>query len=262
MIFNNSNKLSLSQMAKWIDSTVVTTEEEKNLQVEYLYYLILHRAKQSSFFKDTEITDDFTLFCVSKILVRINNIKESPLKSVVNYIRTSISFWYAEYVRTFCCSEPNIEVADYNVSDFGDYLIDASSEYDFTTLLYCSEDITSAIRAYLKKIPRRRHSAEWQNICISCYLTLQDRIFSAIELTSEIRDGKSNILLNKQIRELKNRPPILFHIEESRSNYISVLVNELIHVIAVELTYTLKTNVTPSDCLKNMAMAANNDEDK
>ena len=83
-------------MAKWLDSHVCESDEDKNTQVEYLYHLILCKAKQDSLFTDNDIYDDFTLFCISKILIRISNKEEAPIKSIVNYIRTVIYPWYAE----------------------------------------------------------------------------------------------------------------------------------------------------------------------
>lgn len=261
MIFNKPKNITITQMAKWLDCTLAVSDQDKNTQVEYLYHLITCFAKQAGLFKDEETYDDFALCCITKVLIRINNTEEEPVKSFVNYIKKVLPHWHADYIRTFCYGTPEFDLSDYDITDFGDYLIDSTSECDYKALLYNATNVTQALKLHLKKIPHKHNSAEWQNICLSCFLTLEDRVNAAIMLTNQLAHRKSNILLSRLIRGLKNRPPILFHIDESKSAYISVLVNELIHVIAVELTNSLGTTVSPTDCLKNMAMAASNEED-
>ena len=86
MIFTRPKDITLTQMAQWIDSHCVKTEEDNNLQVEYLYHLVLHKTKKLSLFNDSDVHDDFALYGVSKLLVRINNTEELPVKSITNYI--------------------------------------------------------------------------------------------------------------------------------------------------------------------------------
>lgn len=260
MTFNKPQNVTLTQMAQWVDSHEIADISDQNKQVEYLYHLVLCRAKQLSLFNDSDTYDDFCIYCVSKLLIRLNNRKEAPVKSIVNYIRTVINHWYAEYVSAFCSGAPEVNT-EFDVTDFSDYLIDASSEGEHRTLFYDGCCITSAINKHLKNIPKRKNSPEWQNICISCYLTLEDRVSSAKSLTMQLMDIKSEQLLNRLVRGLKNRPPILFNIDKSLSGYISVLVNELTHVIAVELTDSIGASVSATDCLQSLVAAAYNTEE-
>lgn len=262
MTFNKPQDVTLTQMAQWIDSNKELTDEcDKNKQLEYLYHLTLCKAKQLSLFTDCDTYDDFTIYCVSKLLLRLNNKGETPIKSVVNYIKTCIKYWHADYVRDFCTGCPNLNM-EFDITDFGDYLVDQSSLYETKSLFYDGFSVTTALKKHLNKLPRKKHDAEWSNICISCYLTLEDRINSARSLTEQFIDTDSAYLLSRFIRALKNRPPILFHVEESMANYVSVIVNELIHVMSVELTELLGVCVTPSDCLQNMVLAAQNNEEE
>ena len=54
---------------------------------------------------------------------------------------------------------------------------------------------------------------------------------------------------------------ILFHLHSNFTNYISVLVNELTHAIAVELTEQTSSPVTVSECLHSLVAAASNEEE-
>lgn len=259
MTFKRPTNITLTAMAQWVDS-IDTNSAEQDKLVEYLYHLSYYNAQQKSLFNNLESYDDFAIFCVTKLLTRLNNKKCAPVKSVVNYINNVLAPWHSEYIRTFCSGSPDVPTEDFDLSDFGDYLVDASSVYDFNAYSVCHTGIADVMRKHIQKIPRKRNSAEWSNIYLSCLLTLQDRLECASELRSNIPKEETK-LLSRMIRQLKTRPPVLFHIEEHMASYITVLVNEIIHAVANDLTYTTHCFVSPATCLKNLAMAASNEED-
>ena len=93
------------------------------------------------------------------------------------------------------------------------------------------------------------------------YLTLHDRINSACALCNKTLAEDNPQLVNRIIRGLKLKPPVLYHISEDKAAYVSVLVNEITHAIAAELTHTLHSKVSVTDCLNNLVKAANNEEE-
>lgn len=261
MTFKKSSDTSLTEMAVWVDSAEVFSCDKDTL-VEYLYHLVLFNAKQRSLFNDQDSYDDFSLFCVSKLLIRLNNTLKEPVKSIVNYIKNVLDPWHAEYVRTFCVGSPELNISDFNVSDFSDYLIDSSSENDYRVYDCFCLKVSDVVQKHLKRIPRKKHSCEWSNIYVSCLLTLQDRIETAANLSENSIVTQDPIFLSRVIRELKTRAPILFHIDESMSGYISVLVNEITHAIAAEISCSVASKITPSECLKHLVIAAANEEEE
>lgn len=260
MTFNRPKDLTITQMAQWVDNTVDVQENQDRL-VEYLYHIVYSHAVRASLFNDYQQYDDFSLFCVSKLLFRFSNKEEPRVKSIVNYIRTVITPWKAEYIRDFCVGDAEINLCEFDISDFGDYLVDASSAYDKHSYSFYSVKITDVIKQQLLKIPVKKNSCEWYNIYTSCLLTLQDRIISATTLCKKHIAKEHPELVNRIIRSLRLTPPILFHVEESKASYITVLVNEIIHAISAELTHYTHTNVSVSTCLQNLIKAANNEED-
>lgn len=261
MIFNRPHNVTFTQMAQWIDANSYNPERDDNKLVEYLYHIVYIKSEKCGFFTDYEKYDDFALYCISKFLIRFSNKQESPVKSVLNYLKIVLEPWHAEYVREFCYGSPDVDIADFNVSDFSDYLVDAASEYDYNSYSCSCLDIGVVARRYLAKIPVKKRSPEWSNICTSCLLTLHDRIKSANCLSGKNIASDDPQLLNRIIRGLKTKPPILFHIGEEDAAYVSVLVNEIIHALAVELTYRTHSKVSVTTCLQNLVKAANNDED-
>lgn len=262
MIFKRPNDITFTQMAQWVDANSYNPDRDDNKLIEYLYHLVHIKAQKCCYFTDYDTYDDFSLFCVSKFLIRFSNKTECPVKSVTNYLKIVLEPWHAEYVRDFCCGSADMSLADFDVSDFGDYLVDSASEYDYTSYGYLHTSVSSVARKYLAKIPIKRKSPEWSNICTSCLLTLVDRINCAASLCGKTIAEQDPQLINRIIRGLKTKPPILFHIEEERSGYICVLVNEIVHAIAVELTHTIHSKVSVTACLQNLVKAASNQEDE
>ena len=261
MTFRRPFNITLTQMAQWVDTNMYTVGKDDNKLVEYVYHLAYNKAERLCFFNDKDTYNEFALFCVSKFLIRLANKTEPPVKSVVNYLKTVIDPWRSEYIREFCYGAPELNTTDFNVSDFGDYLVDVASNEEYNSFTFFSLDLHYIFKNHLIKIPRRKHSPEWSNIYVSCLLTLQDRIKTAANLCTKAALEQDPQSVNRIIRELKRKPPILFHIEEERSTYISVLVNELMHALAAELTYTLQSKVTVSGCLRNLVKAASNEEE-
>ena len=263
MTFKRPSNITYTQMAQWVDSNATLAECDENRLCQYLYYLVYIKAQQCSLCRDAEQFDDFSIYCLSKLFNRLRskNIAE-PVKSISNYIKTILSPWYAEYVREFCCGSADLELVDFDPSDFSDYLVDAASLYDQQAYNFDCFQVSVVVSKHLKRIPRKKNSAEWSNIYVSCLLTLHDRIKAAVLLSKNTAAKEDPLLMNAVIRMLKTKPPILFHVEESNSAYISVLVNEIVHAIAAELTSTTASKVTVGECLRNLVAAASNEEEE
>ena len=169
----------------------------------YLYHIVRSKAEKFGFFNKYEQYDDFSIYCVYKFLVRYDNNQETVVKSVSNYLKRVLEPWRAEYVREMCVGDPDIDIADFNVIDFSDYLVDVSSESDlYSYSSYCMK-VSDIVWKHLSKIPRRKNSAEWCNICISCLLTLNDRLKAAASFSGKHSFENDPKLLLRLIRALK-----------------------------------------------------------
>lgn len=263
MTFKRPTNITYTQMAQWVDAHANTLDCDENTLCQYLYHLVYIKAQQACLCKDPEQFDDFCVYCLSKLINRLRcNDKTQPVKSISNYIKTILSPWYADYIREFGSGVADIELADFDICDFSDYLVDEASEYDQNAYDFDCFRVSDVVSKHLKRIPRHKHSAEWSNIYVSCLLTLHDRVKAAVILSNNNVTKDNPQLLNAVIRRLKTKPPVLFHLEESYAAYVSVLVNEIVHAIAAELTSTMLSKVTVSECLRNLVIAASNEEDE
>ena len=133
-------------------------------------------------------------------------------------------------------------------------MVEQTSLFDTMSYSYTLGEISSIVKAHLRKIPRKQHSAEWMNIYLSCMLTL----LSSITLSNhQIREFKKLKIpkyesLERLYAQLRYEEPILFHLDPSMSTYIKVLVTELRHVIAAELSWKGDFYISSEESMKNL----------
>ena len=79
MIFKHPHDITFIQMAQWVDANSYNPERDDNKLVEYLYHIIHTKAEQRGYFTNYDTYDDFSLYCISKILIRFSNKTDSPV---------------------------------------------------------------------------------------------------------------------------------------------------------------------------------------
>lgn len=264
MTFIKPANITYTYMAQWVDEHAVSPECNEELLCQYLYHIVCTHAQQLKLCQSYEQLDDFALYCATRLFSKFRTPQKNTtsIKSITNYVKSVVSAWKADYVREFCTGSAEGDLADFDPLDFGDYLVDATTVYNSNMFYTDTLKVADIARRYLQNIPRKRKSPEWTNIYISCLLTLEDRIKQAQKLSTAELAVKQPRLVNMLIRSLRRAEPILFHLPENKANYITTLVNELTHAIAVEISYTIGSKVSVSACLRNMIVAANNEEDE
>ena len=257
MTFTKPKDITYTQMAQWVDANALNPESSEELLCQYVYHLAYINAQKNLFFKDPEQLDDFAIYVVSRMVNRFRRgAQTTPVKSVVNYFNSVLSLWKADYIRDFCTGSADIEIANFNVDDFSDYLVDAASQYDYNAYVFNTKDIINAAYKTVAKIPHRKNSAEWDNIYISCLLTLEQRIMKAVRLCEKKSLQHDPRTTDMLIRSFKVEKPLLYHLPEHFATYINVLVNECVHAIAAELSYVTASKISVGACLRNMVIAA------
>ena len=262
MTYVKPGSLTFTQICQWIDQHGFLKDCDEEKLCEYFYHLSYFRTQQFGYFKDAEQIDDFCLYCVSKLFQRYRSeAGKEPVKSVSNYLKNVISCWRAEYIKLFCIGSDEGEFTDFDPVDYSDYLIDVASERDFHSYATSCTNIADIVRKQLKKIPKAKKSSEWSNIYISCLLTLNDRLSAASKVVTPEFIKSSPQKTDRLVRATRLRSPILYHLNESYSNYIATLVNEITHAIAAEVSYTIHSKVSVGSCMRNLLAAASNEED-
>ena len=261
MTFSKPN-MKYTEMAIWIDQNVYKPDCDDNLVYKYIYNLVYMQAHQLALFRKFEDYDEFALYCASRLLLRIRT-KDDQIKSILNYIKSVICSWRADYEREFHIESSEYDVIHVGCFDLGDHLSDIAGYHDRSAYAFTCNDIEDVVHKHLCRIPQRRRSAEWHNIYISCMLTLNDRLLYSMEVVKNRKYGNMFDLISDAFKASRTRDPILFHLEESMSNYVHVLVNEIIHAISNELSEELDMRISAANSMKSLihsALSADEDD--
>ena len=271
--------LKYTQMAEWIDSNAQNTDVDTEKLYTYLYHLILMQAHQVVLFKSQfEKYEDFAFYGASRLFMRLTTKKpikyraldgqpytSGPIKSILNYIKGTITFLRADFEVECNGYDPN-ETIKIGSADISSYLVETASHFDkysYTTGVY---ELCNAAVLQLQKIPYKKHSPEWVNIYISCLLTFLDSLTIENVTKEELKSLYNNDLtaFRKLFEKGRNKPPVLFHVNENMSNYIKVLVQEIRHALTAEIRYETETNMSVDAMVKQLmidALTNNDDED-
>lgn len=267
MIYTKPTNVSYTDMAIWIDANAYEKNCDDAKLYEYLYHLVLMLAHQHKYFSSTDLYDDFGLFSASKLFMRLRNPKQFSedsksslyrIKSILNYIKTVIYPYKVDFEQDYYSDSPKDSPVLYT-SELGTYLSDESDICDRIEFQFTVDNISNMARLFLKRIPYKRNSYEWNNIYTSCILTLLD----SITPTADVKIS-ANYVSNEDLdRIYKNldTDPILFHLDNSMSNYIKVLVRQLRHFIAKQLTLDQKQYIDPESAAKSMIIATLQEEE-
>ena len=266
--------VSYTQMAIYIDQHIYSdTKDEEKLYI-YMYHLAIMLATKSAYYSTAEQYDQFGLFCATRLYLRYTNPKQfqmnddgSPkmkrIKSVLNYIKRVIYPYKVDFELEFNIENKDVDIIQLGGFDLGELMVEQTSLFDTMSYSYTLGEISSIVKAHLRKIPHKQHSAEWMNIYLSCMLTL----LSSMTLSNhQIREFKKlkipkYELLERLYAQLRYEEPILFHLDPSMSTYIKVLVTELRHVIAAELSWKGDFYISAEESMKNLICNAMELED-
>jgi hypothetical protein len=260
-------------MCIWIDTNAYEDSCDEVLLYEYLYHLVNMLAHEYKYFTKVDYYDEFSLFCASRLCLRLKNPKQfefteagtprlTRIKSILNYIKTVIYPYKVDFEQEYYSHDIDdlVTLGDNNF-DFGEYFGEECkifSNLDFSLSL---GDLTTVIRSFLRKIPRKRNDPEWHNIYLSCLLTILNSITASKEQLSEVVEKDTLTRLNRLYALLRTKEPILYHLDVSYTNYIKTLVAEIRQLLTRELTIELHTYIPTEVSLKNLIITALKDDD-
>lgn len=273
MTYTKPNDIRYVDCCIWIDENAYSENCDETKLYEYLYHLSLMFARKGSYFTSIDDYDQFALFAASRLFMRLRNPKQwevkedgQPklpiIKSILNYIKKVIYPYKADFDKLFGISTKELPTISIDSFNLGAYLVDTSSTYDHLAYSFNALELTRMIRLHLQKIPYKKNSPEWINIYISCMLTLLDSITFSKKYIIKYEECKRNKdeLIDKIYTELRYNKPILYHLDKSMANYISVLVTEIRHSLAAELSWESQYYISPESVSKELLEQAFNEE--
>ena len=277
MTFKKPKDVRYTDMAIYIDTHVYSEDCDDNLVYEYIYHLINMLAHRASYFDREAIYDEFAIVSATHIYFRLKNPKQFQLldngqprlpkvKSVLNYIKKTLYAMKATFDKgriqdEECCDLQDIPETNTFDTDLSDYI----DELQLSNFRLCLDDVVKTVKTYLQKIPYVSDKVLWQNIYLSCLfsflnsVTLSNKSLRRLENLKNSSYSKPDVILQLYDEEKKD-PVILFHLPQSMHSYITVLLNEVRHLISQDLSSTLTEQITPSVSVRNMILNTYEDE--
>lgn len=271
MTFNKPSNLTYTDMCIYIDENVYKESFDETLVYEYLYHIILMLAKKAQIFEKHHYYDDFAVYGASRVYFRLTNKKQyqykddgtpkmEKIKSVLNYIKgilypLKVDFQQSEYCQTIS-KECYVEDITYTFNNLIGNCID---EFNFCEFGLTFNDISKTCKKFLQTIPYKSNSSEWLNIYISVMLTFLNNVTLSNNKIKRLEHLTSTGRIQEQhfvdsYNDEKQQRPILFHLDPSMSNYITVLARQLKHIIAKDLTDILQINISTDIRLKPLTV--------
>lgn len=258
MMYKKPENITYTDMCIYIDEHVYLPNHDTETIYKYLYLLSVMLAKQASLFDKHRYYDGFGIFAATRVYLRLTNPKQFMLNaegypkmeritSILNYLRKSIYFLKVDYEQEEYSQSLSKECGDilYNYENAIQHTLDGVHKIEFESTL---TSVASSCKEFLKSLPYDLESVEGQNIYLSVLLTLLNSITLRNKHKKRVEHlTKTGRLKDSHIVDFyeleKEEPPVLYHLDESMRDYITVLVRQVRNVIASELTDTLHTKV-------------------
>ena len=248
-MYQKPSGVSYTDMCIYIDTHIYDNYDD-TVVYEYLYHIMRMLATRSGYFNNSHDYDNFGLYAASYLFMRLTTKKDLPrIRSILNYAKRvlyplKVRFQRLEYSQTLSKDTYEDEI-NYN---FDNIISKTLTSLDISDFGMTMMDVGSTCRKFLRTIPYNSNSSEWMNIYISVMLTFLDSVtlsnkstekLNRLEETGYIRDYHTDNYFEAE----RYRKPILFHLPNHMSNYISVLSRQLRSILAKDLSDILHTKV-------------------
>lgn len=235
MKFVPGDKIKYTDMCIYIDENVLKDDCDDKLVFNYLCELFYMFASKSRFFRKAMYYEPYALFGATKVFFRLKNTNLPPVKSVLNYIKkvlypTKVDFEQQEYSQEV----HNIECVD--LLEYENIVDATSSELESVSFEASLGDIVHTCKYVMEETPFRKGTPEFENVYISVLLSLLNELTLNKENKEKIARNTFNIgvpddIYNFAFKRERDNSTILFRVDESLEDYITVLVRKIKHYI-------------------------------
>lgn len=269
MFFEKPN-VRYVDMCIYIDEHIYNGDYDQETVYVYLYHIIMMLTVKRGYFNSAKLNEDFSIYAASNYYMRLLDERQfkddttlEPIRSILNYIKKTLYSIRREYVNKYFPEQEvstDVEYLNLDNDTFKMYVsnkVDFIGKYEFGNYL---EDIDTIIKDSLKSIPYKSHTSMWTNIYISCMLSLLNSVTLKNRDIKRLNNFKRpNSLTDELLNELylneRYNSTILYHLDDSMYNYITVLTNKIRHKLSQELSQSLHTSSPTYITMKNLLMS-------
>lgn len=270
MFYKKPKDVRYTDMAIWIDENAHLPDCDDEKLFEYLYLILVMLAMQNRDFKTDRQYDDFGIFGATYMYFRYltkrkkieqqEDLEEEPfkyrIKGCLNYIKSILPYirilFQKETIENYKSKkerdEEELNKENYIFSDELSQIVDEIALCDFRMYL---DDIPKTARNFMRTLPIKKNSFEWENLYISVLLTL----INQMTLTKKLKEllfsqkgtkNKHPEFIHNCYEQMRQNQVILYRTDPSKENYIRTIVREIRHVISRDVSEMADVYI-PSD---------------
>lgn len=247
MIYKKPHNVRYTDMCIYIDTHHENYEEY--LVFQYIYLLVEMLAKKSRYFEYQKMYEDFAIYASTRVFNRWTNTKLEPIKSILNFLHKMMYPYYCDFLKDpLYVIQPRPEIEDKDTYGFNNVLTRSVSDLNICDFNVTMQNVDKTCKKFLSTIPYPKDSSMWLNIYTSVMLTFLNSCTLPNDVLEYKRERESKLMLSdKQFMFMYDQQrasdPILFHLPQQYSNYVSVLARQLKHILAKDLQEILHTKV-------------------
>jgi hypothetical protein len=256
-------------MCMYIDDTVYSGDFNQELVYQYLYHIIMMIAVKRNYFDTRSALDDFSLYAASSYYMRLTDERQfgncqtlPKIRSILNYVRKTLFSLKRDYCKKYI-SNNEVPCEEFVVSDRDSFSMYVGSRVDPMGRIEVGNylgSIQPVIKEFLMTIPYKYGTPIWNNIYISCMLSFLNSVTLRNRDLERINNFKrpntlTDSLLNKLYLQERYQSTILYHLDDSMYNYITVLTNRIRHKIASEVSHSINTYTNSYINMKNLMVS-------
>ena len=261
MFYEKIPNVSISDMCIWCDKHMYDEDVDDMKLFKYLYFIsncLAGKAKLTFFNGDKKYFDEFALFMAIRLWSRIKTKRNvAKIKSILNMAKAVLYPCRADFFNYYKVDSISIDEAvsvepRISIKNKLDETIQKLNHINFR--VYIEDEISDTIKQFVyNRVSYKKDSEIFHNIYMSCLLSM---------LNSMVLSNRNKKRLDKLISDLpfyidqlykeeQENCIILYKLDKSYTDYITVLVRELKGVIAEDLSSLLHDSITQETLLKN-----------
>ena len=281
-MFKKPHKLKYTDMCIYIDKHIYTDDCDDTKVYQYLYHLTMMLAYKAHYFDTYQKYEDFGLFAARYYYLRLKSPKQYEfveeknktrlgiITNILDYIKASlygvkVTFEHEEYAQY--SNEQYLQNylinSYYNLSS---KIVETADKFNHIDFFASIEDIADEIKDVLKDIPYKNDKSMWNNIYLSCLLTINNSVtlsnWTKKRLETIVHcDEKYYDILNKEYDKNNEDCVILYHLDKDMKDYIKLLCTLIKKRVSNELSSISNSYISTDVLLSGMIVEEVENED-
>lgn len=260
-------ELKYTDMAIWVDEHAYTKDCDDEQLFVFLYWLSQMLSKKRRLFRSNATYDDFCMFYAGNLYARLKDDKPHgkdghklpQIKSILNYMKTTIFGHKKKFEEFNLINEEEPEAEEDTESNYYMHSI-VSSEVDGLLKVEIGSylhDICRTARAFLSSSPYVKNRVLWNNIYLSCILTIINGVTLSVgdkkyfNSLAGYEKARMNFLCSCYERE-RESPAILYHVPEKMRGYVEVQAKRIRHKITEDLSGMIRVPLMNEDTMRGI----------